>query len=284
MDKVYDYLVIEGAGTIGNSIDINADKSETVFWKVACSCYFNNRVIVIPVGGVYSIPHAVMNIVSKNEKCRVHILIDWFGYDTQVSYVRDGLSKFIDTGLKDKQMLYIYEGYTFEWMLLSIPQMVDLIYSVSSQRLNVDFIRKIKYIQRELINNIEHRHIWYDELNSKAKGYLSDLNISVDIPLSFEKLCYLLIERITRSTGYHVSKKRIGECWYTDCKDEDKCYLLSRFKSIDRIPNRIYKCSDIYLGKTTKPSAYSKLEFIFRESIAIKGIAQQILDISMHML
>lgn len=79
---------------------------------------------------------------------------------------------------------------------------------------------------------------------AELKRFSADIN-----DYNIEQLISKLLFRLTRNTGFEVSKGMLGECWRNSCceysvrKPDDLCGLDTRRLSLMDKAKTIYKCS-----------------------------------------
>lgn len=258
MNKV-DYLLIEGAGTEGNDIDEVNDKSEAIFWKHLCSVY-GNDLKVYPTCGVYHIAPTIEKLLTRENTGKIYIIFDWY---TMVE-IAEEFRPYIawvsqDAHEKEGKEVYFARDYTFEWFLLQQKNLLDILFSWSTQQKHPE-IQQFKQIQSRLLG-LSNPSRWRSSLDTEFKSLLDGLGIKYGMNTTFEQLCSRLLERITRGTGFHTSKGSLGKCWYNDCVTD--CYLIQQHTQLNNIPPKRYICSPIHLAESKKLTEASKLTEVF---------------------
>lgn len=212
------------------------NKAGYTFWKHMMNCLYPDIIVESKQNNI-GLLKAVKKLVKSDTPDDKYIIAmdESFDNDQVVREMR-ALKRVISGNTN----IYVLKLISFEYILLSFTKLLDWIYAEN------DEFRKKRVVEisaREAILAAIEEGRDYKSL-AELKQFTSDVD-----NYNIEQLVSKLLFKLTRNTGFEVSKGTLGECWRNNCCEystrmpDDLCGLdVERLSFIDKA-RTIYECS-----------------------------------------
>lgn len=212
-------------------IEDRKDKSGYVFWQTLLTQLCPDMILE----SKKNCSELVKNVKSLEDTENSYIIVLDNSFDNlQVAMEQKMLRKYVS----QKENIRVLDIVCFEYILLEFEELIEWIYAPDDE-----FLKNRKQeicARKELVNAIQNGNFRYKEIKEiiSCCGNLEHYNV--------EQLSARLLFRLTRNTGFEVSKGKIGTCWVETCcewnerGEDDICGLdQSRLSLTDKM-KRIY--------------------------------------------
>jgi len=196
------------------------NKSGFLFWKMLMSCLYPEVIVESKMDNV-GLVKAVQGLKYKNiENDRYIIAMDNSFDNDQVVREMRAMKNAID----NNHNICLLHLISFEYVLLSFDKLLDWIYAEEDE---FRVTRATEIVAREALIKALDSQIEYKSI-SAIKYMVNDID-----EYNIEQLTEKLLFRLTRNTGFEVSKGNLGECWRVACcnfsqrEQDDMCGLES---------------------------------------------------------
>lgn len=294
--RVLRYILIEGSGTpeavpswlrdLSNKPRFGADTSETVCWKLLNVFVLNSNYIVYPMGGILALGKTLDYLIAEGKRLSesgiyldITIIPDWFVIASTKEYIENTYRSkcgHIKSYNLSNIRLRLIKNYTFEWSVVTFPELIDWMYVSSLRDLNKStyknselnkLIERKAALQQELMNLKYTPHLWADNTNLKSE--LDRLGIDFLATDTFERVCARSLSLITDRRPFACHKKSLGPCWYTECRS-GQCFLIKNFKKTSNVPVNM-KCGLLHKRKPIPTLKYKYTE-LWNKSFVLKRL------------
>lgn len=212
------------------------NKAGYTFWKTMMGCLYPHIIVESKQNNI-GLLKAVKQLVKSEPLEDKYIIAMDESFDNH-QVVRE--MRALKCAISGNQNIYVLRLISFEYILLSFTELLNWIYAE-----NDDFREKraIEISAREAVLAAIEQSRDYKSL-VELKRFSADIN-----NYNIEQLISKLLFRLTRNTGFEVSKGILGECWCKDCceysvrKLDDLCGLDTRRLPLMDKAKVIYKCS-----------------------------------------
>lgn len=212
------------------------NKAGYTFWKTMMGCLYPHIIVESKQNNI-GLLKAVKQLVKSEplEDKYIIAMDESFDNDQVVREMRA-----LKCAISGNHNIYVLRLISFEYILLSFTELLNWIYAE-----NDDFREKrsTEISAREAVLAAIEQNMDYKSL-AELKRFSADIN-----DYNIEQLISKLLFRLTRNTGFEVSKGMLGECWQNSCceysvrKPDDLCGLDTRRLSLMDKAKTIYKCS-----------------------------------------
>ena len=212
------------------------EKSGYTFWKTMMGCLYPQIVVESKknnIGLVKTVRQLMKTDLSDNKY--IIAMDESFDNDQVVREMR-ALKRVIS----GNNNIYVLRLIPFEYIVLSFTELLNWIYADEDEfrtKRNVE-IKARKALLDAIEQNIDYKSL------PELKNFSADIN-----DYNIEQIISKLLFKLTRNTGFEVSKGVLGECWRKDCceystrSSDDLCGLdLERLTLMEKAKT-IYQCS-----------------------------------------
>lgn len=212
------------------------NKAGYTFWATMMSCLYPYIIVESKQNNI-GLLKAVKQLVKADSSEDKYIIAMDEAFDND-QVIRE--MRALKRAISGSNNIYVLRLISFEYILLSFTELLDWIYAENDE---FRMKREIEINAREAVLAAIERDRDYKSL-AELKRFSADIN-----NYNIEQLISKLLFRLTRNTGFEVSKGMLGECWRSDCcgysarEPDDLCGLDARRLSLMDKAKTIYEYS-----------------------------------------
>lgn len=212
------------------------DKSGYTFWKTITGCLFPHIIVESKQNNI-GLLKAVKQLGNSEYPENKYIIAMDESFDND-QVVRE--MKALKQAVGGRNDVYILHLISFEYILLSFNELLDWIYAEEDE---FRIKRSVEIQARKAVLDAIGNETDYKDL-PEIKTFTADID-----NYNIEQLISKLLFRLTRNTGFGVTKGYLGECWRKGCcgystrEPDDLCGLDERRLTLFEKMNSLYRGS-----------------------------------------
>lgn len=212
------------------------NKAGYIFWKTMMCCLYPDIIVESKQNNIGLLKAVRRLSTSDTSEDKYIIAMDESFDNDQV--VRE--MRALKCAIRGNNNIYVLKIISFEYILLSFAKLLEWIYAENDEFREK---RSVEISAREAV-------LAAIEQGTDYKSLIELQRFSADIDnYNIEQLISRLLFKLTRNTGFEVTKGALGECWRKDCcgytlrRPDDLCGLDTHRLSFMEKAKTIYQYS-----------------------------------------
>ena len=226
----------------------NINSSEYTFWDNINKYIYNNKLNIVACGGIENVYEGILSANLKKDDIGI-VNIDLMDSDN-ANIIKD-----ISTYSKNRPNLSMTNQSCFEDLLLHFSYLIYWLYPLK--------VRETKQVK----DRIEALNQYLSgKIPTKLQYVINDYKEKGGIPtketIAFNTLNYIC--NYTYGGGFLITKGKLGECWYCNCKDKSTCKNFYKDNRGQYQPTKKFlDKTDCGLSHGNRKNSREKLEMLY---------------------